>query len=96
MSLTVAIKVIPNSGRQQWVHDKAGRLKCYLKSAPEHGRANDELLRFLSKLLRIPKEKVAIIMGASARKKVIRIDVPITESQFVKMIGLDKQESFLE
>jgi len=45
MSLVFDLKVVPRSGRNKWVLDKSGKLKCYLKSPPEKGLANKELIK---------------------------------------------------
>jgi uncharacterized protein (TIGR00251 family) len=52
-------------------HD--GALKIKLKSPPVDGAANEELISFLSKLLRIPKTHVQMISGQTSRKKCVRI-----------------------
>lgn len=79
--LYVEVTVTPSSGRQEWKLDKSGRLKCFLKSAPEHGKANDELVRFVAKSLDIPQSKVVLTSGASSRKKrlCLVVDVPLSE-----------------
>ena len=41
MSLVIEIKVFPSSGRQKFVIDKSGKLKCYLKNPPEKGKAKN-------------------------------------------------------
>ena len=44
-----------------------------LKSAPEKGKANEELIKFLSKHFNIPKENFSIIGGKTDRIKLIKI-----------------------
>ena len=45
MALIITVKVVPASGRNQWVIDKSGALKCFLKSPAEQGKANKELIK---------------------------------------------------
>ena len=93
MALTVEIKVVPSSGRNTWMLDKAGTLKCYLKSPPERGLANKELIKLIAKALGIPKSDVEIVAGATSRKKRIKIETNITLEQFLAALGIERQQS---
>lgn len=95
MPLILDIKVIPNSGRQQFQFDKAGNLKCYVKSVPENGKANLELLMFLAKTLGLPQAKVTLLSGHSSRNKRIKIDAPLTFITVLDMLGIERQGSLL-
>ena len=44
-----------------------------LKSAPERGRANAELLKTLSNHFNVGRERVRIVSGHASRKKVVEI-----------------------
>ncbi len=90
MALIIEVKVTPSSGRRCWLLDKSGRLKCYLKNAPEKGRANMELLEFIADSLKIPIRSISLIAGATGRTKKIKIDTPLTYEQFLERIGLEK------
>jgi uncharacterized protein len=75
------IKVIPKSHKTELVEileeqTNDGPTQTYkirLKAAPEKGRANDELIRFLSKELKVPKANISIISGKTDRIKLLRI-----------------------
>ncbi|PKL36335.1 hypothetical protein CVV38_00285 [Candidatus Peregrinibacteria bacterium HGW-Peregrinibacteria-1] len=71
------IKVVPRSHKTELIetiHDHNGTThKIRLKSAPEKGKANQELIKFLSKLLDTPTETITIISGKSDRTKLIKI-----------------------
>ncbi len=90
MALIIEVKVVPSSGRQQWIMDKSGILKCFLKSVPEKGRANAELLEFVAESIGVAKMQVELISGHAARKKKIRIDKSLTYEQFLQQLGLEK------
>jgi hypothetical protein len=49
-------------------------IKIRIKAVPEKGKANEELIKFLSKELSIPKDKITIISGKSTQLKLIRFD----------------------
>jgi uncharacterized protein (TIGR00251 family) len=91
MSLIIDIKVVPSSGKFEWTIDKTGTLKCYLKSKPERDKANQELLRSLSKYLKT--DKVQILLGRTSRKKKIKIDLNITFEELLKILGIERQLS---
>ncbi len=63
------LKVIPHSGRTE-LKEENGRLKLYLKAAPEKNKANLELIKFFKKELGLVVE---IKSGATSREKVLRI-----------------------
>ena len=94
MALILELKVVPLSGKQRCFLDKAGILKCYLKSAPEGGKANNELCKFLSKALKIPQEHVTILAGATSRKKVIKLDTTLPREQVYELLGIEQQLTF--
>lgn len=91
MPLIIDIKAIPSSGRQKFVLDKSRNIKCYLKNQPEKGKANTELIKFLSKKLGIPQNKITIFSGKTSQKKRIKIDNKLTLDQLC--IQLDIKEN---
>ncbi len=48
-------------------------LKIDLAAPPEKGKANQELIRFLSKKLRINRNNIRIVSGEKSREKKIEI-----------------------
>jgi uncharacterized protein (TIGR00251 family) len=92
MALVLDISVVPASGQQKVMIDTQGRLKCCLKSAPEKGRANAELVKFISKSLGCPQEDVEIIGGEISRKKRLKIHRDLTYDQFKELLGLADQK----
>ncbi len=95
MALIFMVKVVPSSGRQECILDKSGELKCYLKSQPERGLANKELIGMLSKSLKIPQASIMLLSGDISRKKKIKIEGLDTFEQLMKLLQvapLDKQE----
>ena len=73
--MIVEMAVVPKSGKFS-LSLKQGKLKAHLKSAPEKNKANLELVKELSKLLKCP---VKIVSGGKSRTKVLEIDVPKQE-----------------
>lgn len=70
------IKVIPKSAKNEIVEimgDEEKTIKIRIKAAPEKGKANTELIKFLSQELNLQKEAVTIISGKTDHIKLLRI-----------------------
>ncbi len=91
MALVIDIKVVPVSGRRVCELDRTGKLKCYLKSAPERGKANDELVKFFAKSLCLRADQVTIMLGASSRTKRLCIEADITPEALFSALGIVRQ-----
>jgi uncharacterized protein (TIGR00251 family) len=89
MSLVICIKVIPSSGRSSWSLNKQSELVCHVKSQPEKGMANRELLRNLAHALKIPQNAVEIISGQTSRKKRIKITLDISYNELLTLLGIE-------
>lgn len=73
------IKVIPYSPRNEIVEVMIGNenekiYKIKIKAIPEKGKANNELIKFLSKHFDIPRDQVTIIAGKSETTKLIKLN----------------------
>ncbi|MFH1284244.1 MAG: DUF167 domain-containing protein [Candidatus Peregrinibacteria bacterium] len=72
------IKVIPKSQKTELVEimeDASGEktIKIRVAAAPERGRANAELIKFLSSQLGVPQENISIISGKTHQLKLVKI-----------------------
>jgi len=68
------VKVIPKSRATEFVElMDDDTYKFRLKAAPEKNQANEELVKFLSKSLLVPRNEIKIISGHTDRKKLLRI-----------------------
>ena len=93
MAITLEIKAVPKAGRQQLKVEKNGIIKCYLKNAAEHGKANKELIKYLSSLLKISQAEVAIIKGELTKNKVIIVHSIDNKAELYKKLQLEMQSS---
>lgn len=50
-----------------------GTIKISVRAAPEHGKANVELIKFLAKAFDVPRGNVELIAGEADRRKIVRI-----------------------
>lgn len=74
----LAVKVIPNSTKNSigdMVLDQNNKkvLKIYTSATPENNKANEAVLKLLSKALHLKKNKINIISGSKQRNKIIHI-----------------------
>ena len=52
---------------------KGNEIKVSIKSKPEFGKANRELLKLLSNYFQVSSDKIKIIHGTKSRKKIVYI-----------------------
>jgi uncharacterized protein len=52
------------------------RLKIRITAPPVDGKANEHLVKWLSKLFKVPKSHIAILHGESGRQKTLLIRTP--------------------
>ncbi|OGJ50971.1 hypothetical protein A2335_03440 [Candidatus Peregrinibacteria bacterium RIFOXYB2_FULL_32_7] len=71
------IKAIPGSNITELMEimetENGKTYKIKLKAPPEKGKANQELIRFLSQEFKTSKEKISIISGHVSSLKLIKI-----------------------
>lgn len=70
----LAVKVIPGSAKTEFrelMSDKT--YKIAIAAAPEKGKANKELIKFLASELKVLKDRLVIISGAGDRAKLVKI-----------------------
>jgi len=96
MPFVFEVKVVPRSGKNKWMLDKSGKLKCYLKNPPEKGLANKELVKLIAKALSIPQQDIKIIFGQTSKNKRIKVSVEITFDQLLSFLKIEKQQSLFE
>jgi uncharacterized protein (TIGR00251 family) len=66
--------VHPNSARNEVVGVTEGRWEVRVTAPPVKGKANKELIVFLSRLLGVSKSQLVIVKGHTTRNKVIAIN----------------------
>jgi uncharacterized protein len=67
------LRVSPGAGRAAVVGRHGDGWKVRVVEAPEHGRANDAVVRLLAATLAVPRDAVAIVSGHSARDKIVEL-----------------------
>ena len=81
-TVSFTVKVVPASSRCALSGIYDGMLKVKLSAAPEKGKANEELIGFLAKMMNIKKKNISIISGKTNPVKQIEIK-PITVNKLM-------------
>lgn len=75
--VTLTILAKPNAKKSAIVDVSEKELKISLHAKPRQGEANDELISFLAKLLRLPKSEILLQRGKASRHK--QVTLPLTD-----------------
>ncbi|MGK5082390.1 DUF167 domain-containing protein [Bdellovibrionota bacterium FG-1] len=69
--IVLMLLIQPKASRSEVVgpHGVPPRLKIRIAAPPVDGEANEEVIRFLKKALRIPASQIAILRGQSSKQK---------------------------
>ncbi len=70
----ITVRVYPGAPRNEIVGLAEGTWRIRVAAPPVEGKANKELVDFLSKVLGVSKSAVSIARGLTSRNKVIIID----------------------
>ena len=70
--MKMKVKVISNSSQQK-IEERDGIFRVHLKSPPVKGKANEELIEFLSKHFKVKKNQVLIVKGHTSNIKEVEI-----------------------
>ena len=68
------VRVTPRAVRDELAVRSDGELAVRLTAPPVDGKANAALCAFLAARLGVPKTRVRVVRGASARVKTVEID----------------------
>lgn len=84
-SFFISLLIQPNSKKTeiQGIHDN--KLKVRIHSPPVDGKANEEVIRFFSKILEIKKSHIDIVKGHTDKNKLLQV-FGISESALVEKI----------
>jgi len=78
-ALLVDVRLTPKGGRDGFdgiagLADARSVLKARVRAAPHEGAANAALVRLIAKAAGVPATRVALVAGATARLKRVRIE----------------------
>lgn len=85
--IRINVRVQPRSAQNKISGEIDGALKIKLTAPPVEGEANQELIKYLAKLLQISKSKISLIQGNTGRNKIIQIE-DISKDYLLKKLEL--------
>jgi hypothetical protein len=71
---TIEVQVQPNASQNKLTRIENGILYLKIAAPPLRGKANQELIRFLSDILGVGRTSLSIVKGKTSRRKVIAIE----------------------
>jgi len=74
-SVKICLKVVPGASSEgwEWLGDDKSLLKIRVSAAPEKGKANKAVEKYLAIFLGVPVNAIMITSGASSQQKVVSI-----------------------
>lgn len=78
--LILSLHIQPKSSKNSVVGIYNGAFKLKIKAPPVDGAANKEIIKFVSKLIKVKKNSIKIVMGQTSKQKKIYIDKPKDQS----------------
>lgn len=67
------LRVTPKASRNE-IREEEGQMRVYVTTVPENGKANEAVIKLLSKALGVPKSRLTLIRGATSRDKAFRVE----------------------
>jgi len=88
----IEVTARPGSSRLGVTGVNGDRLVIAIHSRPDKGKANDELIEYLAREMRVPRSALLIVRGETSRRKTIRIVThePIKVSSRLRQISKPK------
>ena len=72
-AIILAVRVQPGASRDEIAGEWEGALKIRLQAPPADNKANEALVEFLARVLKIPKSAVRILAGERSRTKRVEL-----------------------
>jgi uncharacterized protein (TIGR00251 family) len=83
--IVIMVKVVPGSSKTAISGWLEGMVKIKVAAPPEKGKANECLVEFLANKLKVRRNSISIISGASSPVKQVRIS-GITKEEFLAKV----------
>ena len=83
----INVRLIPRASTNKVVGILDDAVKISLQAPPIAGKANKALIKFLSKLLKVPASHITIISGETNRNKRILI-YEVTKDYVIEKLGI--------
>ena len=84
---SIVVHVVPRAKVTEITGRHGDAIRIRLAAPPVDGAANAELVRFLAERLDVPRSSVAIVRGASARRKTVAVHGVTTDAAVRVLLG---------
>ncbi len=71
--MILSLKIKPNAKKNEIIIDDSGNIKIKIKAPPVDGKANKELIKFLSEIFDVPKSYIEILSGETSSIKRVKV-----------------------
>lgn len=88
--MKIDIKVIPNAKKRTLSRD-GSHITVRLTAQPLEGKANEELVRYLSEVLNVRRSAVKIVRGEKDRRKVV--EVPLGKEELDALLDAVRRKA---
>ena len=75
--MKISIKVKPNSKENQVEETGPNEFLVRVKAPPQENRANQEVVKILSKYFQVPRSRISILSGLRSKQKIVKIEEPV-------------------
>ena len=83
-STLVRVKVATKASKNAIIGVRNGELLISVTAVPENGKANEAIVKLLSKSFRCAKSKINLISGSKSKNKLFKIDEVLDLSKIIK------------
>jgi uncharacterized protein (TIGR00251 family) len=73
-TVRITVTVSPGAARTELVGRHGDGWRARIAAPPERGRANEALIELLAEALGVPKARVHVVGGQTARRKIVEIE----------------------
>jgi uncharacterized protein (TIGR00251 family) len=87
--LSITLQVQPRARKTEIVGVHGESLKVKVAAQPIDGEANEELIRFFSKFLEVPKANLAIRVGGQSKHKILDVE-GVSASELTQLLIKNK------
>jgi uncharacterized protein len=70
----ITVTVSPGAARSELVGRHGDGWRARIAAPPERGRANEALVVLLAHALRVPRARISVVGGQTARRKVVEVE----------------------
>ena len=86
----IKVRVTTKASKNAVIGIKNNELSVSVTAVPENGKANEAIIKLLSKEFKCAKSKFDLISGGKCRNKLFRVDEVLDFSKFMQDMNSDK------